>query len=174
MVSKISHLLLLLCLATLGYGQADNAQVKFFIKNAGITVDGTFEEILVTYKFQPENLQASKFEVSIPTKTINTGNKARDKHLRKSKYFDVETYPNMTFISTRIEKTAEGYHLFGDLTIKKTKREVTIDFAIETSDGATSLVGNLALDRRDYGVGKNHLILSDLVSIEILLPYSAN
>ncbi|MFY0591536.1 YceI family protein [Roseivirga sp.] len=174
MLTRISHIILFICLTSIGYGQTDKAEVTFFIKNAGITVDGTFNEISVTQKFNAENLNESRFEVTIPTKSINTGNKARDKHLRKTKYFDVENHPNLSFKSNRITKTSEGYSMRGDLTIKGTKREVQIDFTLDKSTDSWFFIGGLALDRRDYKVGKNHLILGDNVRIEIKLPYASN
>ncbi|OEK06948.1 YceI family protein [Roseivirga misakiensis] len=174
MLTRISTILILVCLTSFGYAQSDKTEVTFFIKNAGLTVDGTFDEITVTQKFSIENLETSRFEVSIPTKSINTGNKARDKHLRKAKYFDVENHPNLTFKSTSIKKTAEGYSMLGDLKIKGTKREVQIDFTIDQSNPTWFFVGGLELDRRDYKVGKNHLILGDNVRIEIKLPYTSN
>ena len=159
-------------MTSVGHGQTSASQITFIIKNAGIGVDGTFDKISVDYKFDPENIDQSSFAVTIASTSINTGNKTRDKHLRKSKYFDVENYPNLTFKSARVEKTAEGYALHGDLTIKKTTRSVKIDFSIKKEGGKSFFQGALELDRRDYGVGRNHLILGDLVKIEIQVPYS--
>lgn len=174
MLIRISTILTLLLVTSLSYGQTSRTKVTFVIKNAGIAVDGSFEKVSVDFKFNPEDLKESKFEVTIPTTSINTGNKTRDRHLKKSKYFNVEDCPNLTFKSTRIEKTNIGYTLFGDLTIKTTTRSVEIEFTIEEYDTEPFFLGSIELDRRDYGVGRNHLILGDLVKIDIRVPYSVN
>ena len=173
-VSRISCLLIAFFAVNLGLAQTESADISFVIRNAGIGVDGFFEENSLTYEFNPENLEASYFKLTIPTITINTGIKGRDKHLRKAKYFDVENYPNLTFESTKITKTDSGYMLMGELTIKKTTRAIEIPFTIEEVDSQKSLSGYVELDRRDYDVGKNHLILGDLVRISIKVPYKEN
>ncbi|MBO3698818.1 YceI family protein [Roseivirga sp. E12] len=174
MISRISLLLIALLTSSLGFSQTKETDISFVIRNAGIGVDGFFEENTLTYKFDPDNLNASYFNLTIPTTTINTNIKGRDKHLRKSKYFDVENYPNLTFKSTKVIQTDSGYSLSGDLTIKATKRSIDIPFTIEESDGMRYLMGYVEIDRRDYGVGKNHLILGDLVKISIKVAYQEN
>lgn len=174
MVSRISLLLICLFTTSLGFAQTGASEITFTIKNAGIGVDGFFEENTLTFKFEPDDLGASYFKLTIPTSTINTGIKARDKHLRKSKYFDVENYPNLSFTSTSVLRTAEGYKLLGKLTIKEATLPIEIPFSIEVIDGIKYFNGAVELDRRDYGVGKNHLILGDLVTINIKAPYSEN
>lgn len=174
MASRISLILAFVFVTNLGFSQAKDNAITFTIKNAGIGVDGFFEESSLTHQFDADDLSASYFKFIVPTKTINTGIKGRDKHLRKSKYFDVENYPNLTFNSTRVVKTAEGYKLLGDLTMKATTLPIDIPFTIEESDGSKYFMGFVELDRRDYDVGKNHLILGDLVKINIKIPYSEN
>ena len=171
MISRIRILPVLLLLSTLAFGQAP-VDIKFKIRNAGVNVTGSFQEVTVTQKFMPDDLQNSYFEVSIQATTINTGIKARDKHLRKAKYFNVEEYPNIKFRSSRITKNPDGYSLKGNLTIKATTLAIEIPFNLEKDDdGNEILKGYVELDRRDYGVGKNHLILGDLVKINIKVPY---
>ncbi len=174
MVSRISYILVTFLVANLSVAQTESVDISFVIRNAGIGVDGFFDENTLTYKFNPEDLEASYFKLSIPTTTINTGIKGRDKHLRKAKYFDVENYPKLTFESTKIAKTDLGYSLTGQLTIKKTTKAVEIPFTIEEVEGQKLLKGYIELDRRDYGVGKNHLILGDLVRISIKVAYREN
>ena len=168
MRSKISTLLLSLfaCFAM----QAQEAEITFKIKNAGVFVDGSFDSIQVVQDFDPENLNESSFQAKIPVSTIFTGIKSRDRHLLKAKYFNVEEYPEITFNSTDILKVDEGYELTGDLTIKGITKSIKFDFKLEEGGLSTYYSGYLELDRRDYGVGKNHLILGDLVRITIQVP----
>ena len=171
MTSRIKLILILLFISSVALAQAP-VDIKFKIKNAGINVSGFFEETKVTQKFMPDDLTNSSFEVTIPATTINTGIKGRDKHLRKAKYFNVEEYPNIKFRSTRIVKTTTGYLLKGNLTIKATTLAIEIPFTLEKDENGNEVFkGYVELDRRDYGVGKNHLILGDLVKIDIKVPY---
>ncbi len=163
-----STLLLLLCLNL--SVRAQEAEISFKIKNAGVFVDGTFDSIQVVQNFNPDDLSRSSFQAKIPVSTVFTGIKARDRHLLKAKYFDVENHPEITFNSTSINKVEEGYQLTGDLTIKGETKSIMLDFKLEKEGLSTYYFGYLELDRRDYGVGKNHLILGDIVRITIQVP----
>ena len=165
--TSLTALLLILCFGL----QAQDEPLKlisFKIKNAGVNVKGTFHEHTVTVRFDENDLANAYFEVKIEVSSLDTGIKGRDKHLKKAKYFDLENYPQIVFKSTRIEKTAEGYKALGDLTIKKTTRQVEIPFTITALEGSEKdFEGYFEIDRRDYGVGKGHLIMGDEVKIEI-------
>ena len=165
---RISTLLLSFLCAFQLSGQ--EAEISFKIKNAGIYVDGIFDSIQVIQQFDPQELSSANFDVTIPVTTIDTGINARDRHLMKSKYFDVENYPEIRFQSTSLEQRETRYQLKGNLNIKETTLAVAIDFDLETKEGKLYYVGSLELDRRDYGVGKNHLILGDIVKIMIQVP----
>jgi len=142
--------------------------ISFKIKNAGVNVKGTFFDHTVRARFDETQLDNAYFEVKIEVSSLNTGIKGRDKHLKKAKYFDLENYPQIVFKSKSVKKTAEGYSVTGDLTIKTTTREVEIPFTVTTLDGKDKdLKGNFTIDRKDYKVGKNHLIMGDEVKIEI-------
>jgi polyisoprenoid-binding protein YceI len=59
----------------------------------------------------------------IQVKSIDTKNQKRDDHLRNPDFFDVEKFPTITFVSTKIE----GGKLVGNLTIRDVTKEVSLD-----------------------------------------------
>lgn len=59
--------------------------------------------------------------------SINTRSEDRDNHLKSGDFFDVETYPSITFKSTNISKDGDDYKVTGDLTIKDVTKPVTFD-----------------------------------------------
>jgi len=166
-ILKTSLTIVLLLLAFQTKAQEDQKLVTFVIKNAGIGVDGFFTEYDVTAEFDPSDLANSSFSATIESNTIDTGIGARDRHLKKAKYFDVENYPQIKLVSTSISKTSTGYLLKANLTIKKTTLPVEIPFTVTKTEAGNVFEGTFTMDRRDYGVGKNHLILGDEVRIKI-------
>lgn len=166
-ILKTSLAVVLLLVAFQVQAQDDQKLVSFVIKNAGIGVDGYFTSYSVTTKFDPNDLKNASFSASIESSTIVTGIGARDRHLKKAKYFDVENYPQMKLVSTSISKTTTGYLLKANLTIKKTTLPVEIPFTVTKTDAGSVFEGAFTMDRRDYRVGKNHLILGDEVKIKI-------
>jgi len=55
---------------------------------------------------------------------------ARDTHLRSADFFDAETYPELSFRSTGIQASGDGYKIDGDLTIRGETRPVSLDAEI--------------------------------------------
>ena len=78
-------------LAAQVYAPSDKgSSVKFVIRNFGLNVEGSFTNLKGTIIFDPANLPASSFNVSVAAATVNTGNNTRDSHLKKAEYFDAQ------------------------------------------------------------------------------------
>lgn len=148
---------------------SEQAKVGFIIKNAGLNVDGEFTGLKGSISFDTENLSASKIEATVPVKTVATGIKKRDESLRSEDYFEVDTYPTISFSSTKITATDKGYMVVGNFKIKKTTKSVSIPFTFSNN----KFVGKFTIDRRDYGVGGNSWIMGDKVKISFEIPVVA-
>lgn len=147
----------------------DGSKVKFVIKNFGINTGGTFNGLDGTINFDPANLAAASFDVSVAAKTVDTDVEARDNHLRKEEYFDVEKFPTLNFKSTKVTKTnsAEFLYMFGNITIKGVTKEIKFPFKATPKDDGFLFEGNFKLNRRDFGVGGNSLSLSDELTVSL-------
>ena len=69
--------------------------------------------------------------ITIDPAGIDTGVDAFDSHLMSADFFDVETFPEITFVSTAVEPTGDTTALVtGDLTIKDNTRPVVLDVTL--------------------------------------------
>src|SRR5260221_5921324 len=102
---------------------------QFAVKHMMIsTVRGEFKNVTGTVVWDDQDLTKSKVNVTIDTKTVNTGEEARDKDLKSDKFFDVANFPTMTFVSKKVETTGTGkLKVTGDLTIRGVTKEVVLD-----------------------------------------------
>ena len=101
-----------------------HTQVEFAVKHFGMmTVRGHFRDVTATGDIDPTNPQTSKLDVTIDVASLTTNNPQRDNDLRGSYFLELDKYPSITFLSTRIEPAGQDrYTLTGDLTNKgKTK-----------------------------------------------------
>jgi polyisoprenoid-binding protein YceI len=160
-------LLMIIVSTTLAQGNTviTHSTITFEIKNLGVTAHGTLSGLKADVKFNPANLTASTLEASVDVNTINTDNEKRDHHLKTDDFFDVEKYPRITLKSISFKhKGGSNYVGTFNLTIKDKTKQVDIPFTY----AADSFKGSFKLNRRDYGVGGNSLIMSDdvLVTIE--------
>lgn len=147
------------------------SKVHFVIKNFGINTGGDFTGLNGTIFFDPKNITASNFQVSVATSTIDTDNNSRDKSLRSDEYFDVKKYPLITIKSTKISntnKTDEGYYFFtGNLTILDSTHQISFPFKAEKTFDGYLFSGDFEIDRLDYMVGKQSAVLGDKVKISL-------
>lgn len=145
------------------------SKVKFTIKNFGINTSGSFEGLTGTIKLDPNDLSTASFDVSVEAKTVDTDIEARDNHLRKPEYFDVEKYPQLTFKSTKITKTnkPEYLYMYGNITIKGVTKEIKFPFTYAPKDDGYLFEGSFDLNRRDFGVGGSSFSLADDLTVEL-------
>ena len=96
-----------------------HSRIGFVARHAMVTkVRGSFNEFDGSGYFDAENPAASNLTLTIQAASIDTRNADRDGHLKSNDFFDMETYPEITFASTAVEQTdAENYRVTGDLTI---------------------------------------------------------
>ena len=141
-----------------------HSSAQFAVRHLGLsTVRGAFSKLSGTMVLDDQDITKSSVEVTIDVNTVDTREPDRDKDLRSERFFDVAHFPTMTFKSKKVEQVAPGkLRVTGELTIRGTSREVTLDV-----DGPTAAVkdpwGNQRLaatastkiNRQDYGVKWN-------------------
>jgi len=147
--------------------KATNASVTFKIKNAGINVNGTFGGFKGKILFDPANLSGSKFIGIVQAGTVNTKNRGRDRHLRKSDFFDVAKFPTIKMKSTNITKSGGKYYADFQLTIKGVTKTYKIPFNFSQKGNQGTFNAYFEINRKDFGVGGNSLILSKTAKITL-------
>ncbi len=119
---------------------------------------GEFEQYTVQVSLdesEPTNLEKAEVMVAIDITSMKTDNESVTGHLLNADYFESESYPMATFVSTSL-KNVSGLEneMTGDLTIKDVVKPVTFTATI-TNDYA---VFKHDLNRLDFGVGEeNHV-----------------
>lgn len=147
-----------------------SSAIIFKIKNAGITVDGSFSGLEADIHFNQLKPEEATITASVNTKTVNTNNKMRDEHIRKPEYFDAEKFPKITLTSTKIEKTGPiTFKGTFKLTMKGVTKEVIIPFTFMKIPEKTEFKGSFTINRRDYGVGGNSISMADNVTITMTI-----
>ncbi|MHB1511536.1 MAG: YceI family protein [Acidimicrobiales bacterium] len=125
----------------------------------------------------------SKLQLNIRAASIDTRNADRDAHLRSNDFFDMDTYPEITYASTAVELTGDGrYRVTGDLTIKGVTRPVIIDFeytgnAVDPyGNQRIGLEGTTSVNRKDWGVNWNAALEAGgvLVSENVTLEFDVS
>ncbi|CAG5017436.1 Protein YceI [Dyadobacter sp. CECT 9275] len=171
----IKSKILLICLSVYCLGvhaqslkiSAKDSEVKFVIKNLGVSTTGQFKDIEGSIEFVTSDLSRSSFNVTVLTNSLDTDNNLRDKHLSKDGYFDTAKYPRMRFISAKVTGKQGNYVMEGNLTIKDITKPITFPFTATRQDNGYIFKGSFDLNRRDFGVGGKSLTMSDKLTVNL-------
>ncbi len=108
---------------------AAHTRIGFVARHAMVTkVRGQFDEFEGTAHVDTVTPANSSVKVVIKAASVSTGNEQRDAHIVTPDFFDVETYPEITFVSTNVERDGSDWTITGDLTINAVTKPVTIEF----------------------------------------------
>ena len=147
----------------------EKSEVKFGIKNFGLNTGGNFKGLQGVLIFDAANPGASAFDISIDANTVNTDNNSRDNHLRKEEYFNVKNFPRISFKSDKVIQTKGAYQVHGKLTIKGFTKEIAFPFKASIKDDGYLFEGEFRINRRDFKVGGNSLVLGDEVNVTLFV-----
>lgn len=139
----------------------------YSVKFDGGDPSGEFSGLKGTIKFDENNLATSKFEVSLDVASINTGNGMKNTHAKSANWFDAEKYPNITFTSSSITKTATGFEAKGTLEMHGEKKEIVMPFTFANNTFAS----NIEVSRTDFKLddGK-HPKMAPTLKVSITVP----
>jgi polyisoprenoid-binding protein YceI len=139
-----------------------HSEVAFQVRHLLSKVRGRFGDFTGTIEYDAEHPENSRVDVTIQARSIDTGEADRDKHLRSADFFDADTYPALTFVSTSVRPRGGNiYDVDGDLTIHGVTKRVTLpaSFLGTAQDpwGNTKFVfeAELSLNRKDFGLNWN-------------------
>jgi polyisoprenoid-binding protein YceI len=159
---------------------AAHSSVTFSVKHMGIAnVRGKFTEFEGTLEVEA-NLADCRAHGAVTVATIDTGEPQRDDHLCSADFFDAENFPEITFVSTRIEAIdEESTRVTGNLTMHGITREIVLDGISQGTDtdpwgntrAGLEVVGTL--NRSDFdmkfnqALGSGNMLVGDKVAIAL-------
>lgn len=141
-----------------------HSQVDFRIRHLVGRVRGTFTDWYGLLETQNRDWTHGKVEVSVQTRSLDTGNKYRDADLRSNRFFAVDSFPQMKFESTRIIARGDSVELKGILTIKGRSKPVVLKgvyHGIARDREGHERIGfeaSTTIDRRDFGISWNEIV----------------
>jgi polyisoprenoid-binding protein YceI len=150
-----------------------HSELGFKIRHLMITnVSGSFTNFQVKAETQGEDFSTAKISVTADMASISTNNAQRDGHLRNADFFEVEKYPEMQFVSTKVEaKDDNTFVIHGDLTLKGITKpaQLNVEYNGVTKDpwgnekAGFSITGKIK--RSEWGVSFNTVLETGNVAL---------
>jgi polyisoprenoid-binding protein YceI len=154
----------------------EHSDVTFTINHAGLSLKhGWFGDVSGSLKLDTNHLEASSVDVTVAMTSVDTNNTRRDTDLRGANFLDVEHFPAMHFVSTKVSVVnPSALDVTGDLTLHGVTRPLVLHAKInmigKSPFGGAQTAGFTAtgaLKRSDFGMKTMLPLIGDDVSITI-------
>ncbi len=152
-MKKLILVLMLLCATILSAFSVTSLEWKisdgYSVKFSTDSVSGEFEKITGTINFNENDLANSSFNMQVDVKSIATGNFLKNSHAKGKKWFESDKYPKISFVSTKISKSTNGFIVIGNLTMKDVTKSIEIPLTFKNN----IFSGKFSVNRMDYHIG---------------------
>lgn len=110
----------------------------------------------------------SKVTVTMDMKAVETDTPKLTGHLQSPDFFDVEKFPESKFESTKIEKSADGFTVTGNLTLHGVTKSITFPAKIDVKADQVSVNADFGINRKDFEIVYPGMP-DDLIKDEVLI-----
>lgn len=147
-----------------------HSSVVFKVKHMNVAnFYGRFNEVSGAFT----SGETASIDVTVKADSVDTNNKARDKHVMNEDFFDVKAHSTITFTAKGLTKAGDSWKGKGDLTFRGVTKPLEITL-VQTGTGkgrgGGELVGlesTFTIKRSDFGNNKEGL--SDEVTLTVAL-----
>ena len=136
-----------------------HTQIHFTVPHLVVfKVRGNFNDFAGTVEADAASNTLSGATATIQVTSIDTRNQKRDDHLRSADFFEAAKYPEISFVSKKVDGSGSNITVTGDLTIKGITKEVVLQggfLGATTDPWGNQRAGFEAtgkLNRRDFGL----------------------
>jgi polyisoprenoid-binding protein YceI len=154
-----------------------HSEVDFTITHLTISnVHGKFGRTAATLVYNQADVTKSTVKATIDISAVDTGEDARNNHLKTPDFFDLAQYSTATFVSTSVAKSGNGLAVTGNLTLHGVTKPVVL--AVEGPTGPVEgmdhkqhagFSATTTISRTAFGIGTKFpaAVLGDEVKLSI-------
>ncbi len=127
--------------------------------NIGYTY-GRFRTFAGSFTLDRAAPKRSSVKVEIDANSVYTADKKRDKHLQSPDFLNVKRYPKISFVSAKVRRSGNKWHVTGKLTLHGTTKIVKIGMAMVGAGKdpygghRVGFEGQLRIKRTQFGMTK--------------------
>jgi polyisoprenoid-binding protein YceI len=131
-----------------------HSEINFVAESPLLDAHGFFDTFTVVVAFDPDTVQNSTVQITIDPRYINTRNTRRDNHLKSCDFFCVDSFPQISFLSTKVTRVGpDRVNIDGTFTMRGVTKPLTVPARIVMNEGGRARFnGAFDLNRRDFGV----------------------
>ena len=152
----------------------DSSTIEFAVRQLVTKARGrfsTYDVTIVTSAAESDSFVTATIDLA----SVDSGNTRRDNHLRK--LMKVEEDPTMSYCSTGLRRSDDGWVIDGDLTIHGTTHPVPLAVTANSftedahGDRRAAISATAQISRRDFGIAipgaTGGVVIGDTISIAL-------
>ena len=143
----------------------DNTTVTFVGSKTDGKHTGGFKKLEGTAEVADGALKG--LEVTIQCDSIHSDNDKLTGHLKSPDFFNVKEHATAVVKVTKVEKTAKGYTLSGDLTMCGKTGPFEMPATVEVKDGVLTIASDFKIDRTKWGMTYGKGKVNDEVELKV-------
>lgn len=143
----------------------DGYSVKVF-RNAQVQFPIYFKGLKAEILFDKDHPDKSTIDATIDATTVDTGVELMTVHAKEEGILYTDRYPVITFKSTSIRKTGNGYETTGNLTLKGITKSITFPFTFDND----TFAGKFSILAKDFNINNENAVPSGEIKIELTIP----
>lgn len=152
------------------YALAEGSSISWVGSKVTGKHDGGFESFEGEIVLVDGDPAASSVSIMIDATSIWSDHDGLTGHLKNADFFDVETYPTASFVSTSITPAEGGFEVTGNLEMRGVTKSITFPATIEIVEDSVSAQAEFFIQRFDWGIeyaGK----ADDLIRDEVVIKF---
>ena len=139
-----------------------HSEATFQVRHLLTKVRGRFSDFEGTIDYNESDPERSSVNLTVDAASVDTNEHDRDNHLRSADFFDVETFPKLTFSNHSITRKGDSrFDVVGDLTIHGVTKPVTFDVTLlgkakdPWGNERIAFEADATINRKDFGLHWN-------------------
>jgi polyisoprenoid-binding protein YceI len=160
-----------------GVWPLDESQSEVGFEGAKVTGKhvGSFKK--VDGKLSLSSGKVNALNITIDTASVESDDEKLTGHLKSADFFDVEKFPQSTFVSTNVvEKAANGatHEVTGNLTLHGVTKSVTFPVSVQADTTSAKGTAEFTINRKDFNIvypGKSDDLIKDDVLLKLKLTF---
>jgi polyisoprenoid-binding protein YceI len=137
--------------------ETNHSTIQFSVPiSGGLTrITGKFTDFTIDIELVDNDVAKSRISAIIKASSVNTGSPGRDEDLKTKDFFEVEKFPDIIFMSDKIEKSGSGYVVHGQFKMHGISKAIALPFKItgQKGDDVLGFSSRYSIKRSDFGVG---------------------
>ena len=143
------------------------SQLGFSAVFQGESFDGHFGQWNAAISYDPADLAASKFNVTVTLASVKTGDSDRDSALPGKAFFDIAQFPEAHFVTTGFRRNGEQVIAEGKLTLHGVTQPVSLDVIFKPQASGATLDVAGTVKRLDFGVGSGDYADTSVIDADV-------